>query len=191
MNMKKLDITDIKDLELESKVFIMDNQNQIPLGECILISKSLFKSEFIAEKNLSIIKNNESSFSTDALEIITYHYDNKDCKYSIFLKEINDQTLVSTEKEITFDEVIKNISYENFIIRVESAVFDDIKDNAIDYEDEVSMSDEQHDSLENFLNKFLQNEYNTVQDIIKFISFYGDNEEIKELIENGRWFVKR
>ena len=90
---------------------------------------------------------------------------------------------------MTYNESIRYIADKNIKFRVESAVMDFLVDAAIEYEEEQSMSDEDYDSLDNFLDEFIKEDYNTMFDIIKFVTFYGEQDAMQELIKNGRWFT--
>lgn len=96
-----------------------------------------------------------------------------------------------TEKEMSYNEAMKYLTIKDAKFRVESAIMDDLIETAIEYEDEHSMSDEEYDSLDDFLDTFLQDDYSSIHDIMKFLYFYGQPEDIQELVENGRWFMKK
>lgn len=93
------------------------------------------------------------------------------------------------EKEMTYYEAMTHLVNKNTKFRVESAAMDFLVDAAIEYEEEQSMCDEDYDSLDNFLDEFIKEDYNTMFDIIKFVTFYGEQDAMQELIKNGRWFT--
>lgn len=265
--MKKLTMEQIKSLDTNTKVIVVDMRTGKSMGQYRVVNKNFMACQFIKEDKFECLSKGEMVFLNEDVDILTYWFvrlnvlevykvpENIEDKKTKFYNELvavlkeniqyvhpelqehievlsdgitNALFIVvgesggrncdsrfdlfgvvegliiehsldtkewkiyfETEKEISYNEAMEYLTNTDVKFRVESAIMDDLIDTAIEYEDECSMSDEDLDSLDDFLNAFLKEDYSSMMNIIKFISFYGQPEDMQELIENGRWFMEK
>lgn len=91
--------------------------------------------------------------------------------------------------EMTYNETIKYLADDNIKFKVDSTVMDDLIDTAIAYEDEQSMYDDYLDTADNFLNGFIKEDYHSIFDIMRFVTFYGKPYEMQQLIESSKFIT--
>lgn len=133
------------------------------------------------EKN----KKNKSKLSfsvTGVLGVLSIVYDLDNDSYEMDVEKSN------KEKEVTYSKAIESLPKNDVLFRLESAVMDDLIERAIEYEDNISMEEGSFATAEEFLNQFIKEDYSSVFDIMKFITFYGTKEDMQEIIRTGRWF---
>lgn len=96
---------------------------------------------------------------------------------------------IKEKVEMTYNESMQYLADGNIKFRVESTVMDNIIDNAITYEDEQSMCDDYLDTADNFLNGFIKEDYHSIFDIMRFVTFYGKPYEMQQLIESSKFIT--
>ena len=116
--------------------------------------------------------------------------DECDCKNCIY----RDDCLMGEDDEEYEDEVdseflLENLFNEDLKFRIEHPLFDEIINRAMVIEEQWMKDESFDDTLHESLALFLLEEYNTASDIVKIMSFYGNNHECNEILEQARIYV--